>query len=152
MPKKSSPANICDNRRAGFDYEFLEKFEAGLELTGWEVKALRQSRGQIAGAYVKHLGAELFLVGARIDAQSGNQQDTYDSARNRKLLLHKKEINKIKAAIQTKGLSCVPINLHWKNQLVKCQIALARGKKTHDKRESIKKKDMQRDADRSIKY
>ncbi len=152
MPKKTSPAHICDNRRATFDYELLEKFEAGLQLTGWEVKALRQNRGQIAGAYVKHLGTELFLVGARIDTQSGNQQDSYDSDRSRKLLLHRREINKIKSSIQTKGLSCVPLNLHWKNQLVKCEVALARGKKTHDKRESIKKKDMQRDADRSIKY
>lgn len=153
MPKKSSPSSICDNRRANFDYELLEKFEAGLELTGWEVKALRQNRGQVAGAYVKWLGTELFLVGARIDAQAGlSQQGSYDSDRNRKLLLHRKEINKIKSSIQTKGLSCVPINLYWKNHIVKCKIALARGKKTHDKRESIKKKDMQRDADRSIKY
>ncbi|MCH9664297.1 MAG: SsrA-binding protein SmpB [Gammaproteobacteria bacterium] len=151
--KKSSSSSICDNRRASFDYELLEKFEAGVELSGWEVKSLRKNRGQIVGAYVRWLGNELFLVGARIDAETGaNPQAEGQNDRDRKLLLHRKEINKIKGSLQTKGLSCVPLNLHWKNHLVKCDIALARGKKLHDKRESIKKKDMQRDTDRAVKY
>ena len=149
MAKKSN--NICDNRRAFFDYELLEKYEAGLALEGWEVKSLRQNRGQITAAYVKWLGDELYLVGANIDAPSNTNKE-YHNDRNRKLLLHRKEINKIKGAIQTKGLSCVPLNLHWKKSIVKCQIALGRGKKLHDKRESIKKRDMKRDAERAMKF
>lgn len=153
MAKKSNPNNICDNRRAYFDYELIDKYEAGMELEGWEVKSLRQSRAQIAGAYVKWLGDEIYLIGANIDPlSSADANREYQFDRSRKLLLHRKEINKIKGALQTKGLSCVPLNLHWKGQYVKCSIATARGKKLHDKRESIKKRDMERSADREMTY
>ena len=152
MARKSSPNTICDNRRAYYDYELVEEFEAGLALEGWEVKSLRDKRAQIAGAYVKWLGDELFLIGSHINPlQTINTHKEYKYDRSRKLLLHKKEINKIKGALQKKGLSCVPLKLKWKGQLVKCFIAIARGKKLHDKRETIKERDLQRSSDRELK-
>ena len=158
MTKKTSPNRICENRRAFFDYELLDKYEAGLELKGWEVKSLRQSRGEIVGAYIKWMKGELFLVGSRIDPlqNTGNQaaadSGAFESDRIRKLLLHSKEIKKIHGAMKVKGLNCIPLNLHWRGSHIKCEIATARGKKTKDKRETIKKRDLERSEERSIKF
>lgn len=152
MAKKSSPNTICDNRRAYFDYELLDEFEAGIVLEGWEVKSLRNNKAQISGSYVKFLNYELFLIGAQIiPSQSINTHKEAKYDRNRKLLLHKKEIDKIRGALEKKSLSCVPLKLKWKKHMVKCIIATARGKKIHDKRASIKDRELKRSAERALK-
>ena len=136
---------ICENRRARYDYELLETFEAGLVMEGWEVKALREGRGQIVNAYVRFVGNELFLIGAQIQPPSHlSRQTNHVSDRSRKLLMRRKEINKIKSGLQTKGLTCLPLRLKWQRHLVKCDLALARGKKQHDKRAVLKERDIQR--------
>ncbi len=114
-------------------------------LQGWEVKSLREGKAQIINSYIRFLGDELFLVGAHIQPPDHiSAQTDYDEGRSRKLLMQRKEINKIKGSLQTKGLACVPLRLKWKKQFVKCDIALGRGKKLHDKRAAIKERDIQR--------
>ena len=136
---------ICENRRARYDYELLETFEAGLVMEGWEVKALREGKAQIINAYVRFIGNELFLIGSQIQPPSHiSRQTDYVSDRSRKLLMQRKEINKIKSGLQTKGLACLPLRLKWQRHLAKCDLALARGKKLHDKRAALKERDIQR--------
>lgn len=154
MAKKnrSNPNLICENRRARFDYELLDKYEAGLALEGWEVKSIRNKKAQLNHAYIKSLGGELFLIGAQVPPLPGtDQRGTKDSMRSRKLLLHKNEINKIRAALNEKGLACVPLSLRWKKQRVKCILALGRGKKLYDKRQTIKERDLARAYGRRLK-
>ncbi len=150
--KRPSPNLICENRRARFDYELLEKYEAGLVLEGWEVKSIRNKKAQLNHAYIKSLGGELFLIGAQIPPLPGtDQRESKDSMRSRKLLLHKKEINKIRTSLNEKGLACVPLSLRWHKQKVKCVLATGRGKKLYDKRQTIKERDLARTYGRRIK-
>ena len=143
---------VATNKKARFDFFLEETFVAGLMLEGWEVKSLREGKLNIKEAYIKDIKGELFLVGSRIDPASYiNQKDLANPNRFRKLLLNKKEIEKILFAISAKGQTCVPVKLFWKGNLAKLEIALARGKKNIDKKMSKKVADIQRDQERALK-
>lgn len=144
---------LVANKRASFDYEILETYEAGVSLLGTEVKSLRNGQGKLDGAHVIIRGGEAFLVGASIPAfQHVNAGKTYDPERPRKLLLNKKEIHILDQGSERQGLTIVPIKWHNVNSKIKLHIALARGKKKQDKRESIKERDVKRDIAREFKY
>ena len=140
------------NKKAHFDYEFLQKFEAGIELLGHEVKSVKNSHGSLDGARILVRGGEAFLVGATIPLyQPNNAVSAYQTDRTRKLLLTKKEIAEIAQAEGQKGLTVIPISMYQKGKKVKMEIAIVRGKKKYDKREVIKKRDTERDIAREYK-
>ena len=141
----------ADNRRARFDYEMLTHYTAGVELVGLEVKAVKAGQMSLAGSYVGIRGGEAFLLGAEIAPyQPKNTPADYDPKRARKLLLSKEELNELAEAEGTKGLTIVPLSVYNKGRFLKADIAIARGKKKFDKRESIKKRDTERDLNRSL--
>ena len=141
----------AENRKAKFDYEFLERFTAGLELTGPEVKSVRAGKVSLAGSFVSIRGKEAFLLGAEIQPyQPKNQPEDYEQARVRKLLLSKDEIEKLAEVEGTKGLTIVPISVYNKGRFIKLDIAIARGKREFDKRQAIKKRDTERDLNRTL--
>jgi len=143
---------ILYNRKVSFNYEILEKFNAGIELFGFEVKSLRQKHGSLDGSYVIIEDGEVFLVGAHIPAyQPKNTPKEYDLYRKRRLLLHKEEINKLIGISEQKGLTIVPISIYNSGRKLKVEIAVAKGKKKYDKRETIKKRDVERDIGRTLK-
>ena len=149
---KSSSNTIARNQRASFDYEILETFEAGIALSGWEVKSLRMGKADIGDSYVLMKDGEAFLLGANITPlDTVSTHFVTDPTRTRKLLLHKKELAKILAATSQKGQTCVCTQLYWKGHLVKARIALAQGKKAHDKRDSQKERDWNRQKLRIIR-
>jgi SsrA-binding protein len=144
---------LISHKRASFDYEILETFEAGISLLGTEVKSVRGGQGKLEGAYVLIRGKEAFLVGASIPAfQKKNVRADYEPERVRKLLLTQKEIALLEQKSEKQGLTIVPIKLYNKRSKLKLEIALVRGKKKHDKRESIKERDTKRDVERELKY
>ena len=151
--KRKTPSNvIAQNKRASFDYNLLETFEAGIALSGWEVKSLRQGKVQLTDTYVLMKDGEAFLLGAQITPlNTASTHFVTDPTRTRKLLLHKKELAKILAATQAKGQTCVCTQLYWKGHLVKARIALAQGKKDHDKRDTQKDRDWNRQKQRVIR-
>lgn len=136
---------ISDNRKAKFDYEILETYEAGLSLVGSEVKSLRAKNVQLKDSYISFIGDEAFLQNAHIAPYTASSYNNHEPERRRKLLLHRQELEKIYGALREKGLSCVPLKIYFKDGRVKLEIALVRGKKAHDKRESIKKRDATRE-------
>ena len=143
---------IALNKKAGFDYFLEEKFVSGLLLEGWEVKSLRDGKINLKEAYVKEIKGELWLVSATINPlEHINQKQNLDPRRFRKILLKKREIKIILYGLSAKGQTCVPVKLFWKGQIVKLEIALARGKKIYDKKTSKKIADLKRDAERSLK-
>jgi SsrA-binding protein len=143
---------LAENRKARFDYEILERFTAGLELLGSEVKSIKEGKISLSGAFVGVRGGEAYLLGADIPAyQPNNISSEYDAARERKLLLTQDEIHKLEIAEGTKGLTIVPLSVYNKGRFLKLDLAIARGKKKFDKRESIKKRDTERDIKRSLK-
>lgn len=143
---------LLENRKARFNYELLEKLEAGIELLGFEVKSLRQKQGSFDGAYVIVRGNEAFLVNAFIPPyQPKNTPKDYDPRRPRKLLLTRKEIAELAGADSKKGLTIVPVSVYTKGRKLKVELAIARGKKKYDKRESIKKRDTERETRRELK-
>lgn len=143
---------LLENHKAHFNYEFLEKLEAGIELLGSEVKSLRAKLGSLEGAYAIVRGSEAFLVNAYIPAyQPKNMPKGYDERRNRKLLLTKKELHDLSASEGKKGLTIVPISVYNKGRKIKVTIAIARGKKKFDKRETIKKRETEREILREMK-
>tara|TARA_B110000003_G_scaffold259444_1_gene279440 strand:+ start:555 stop:1010 length:456 start_codon:yes stop_codon:yes gene_type:complete len=143
---------VASNKKARFDFFLEESFVAGLMLEGWEVKSLREGRLNIKEAYIKEIKGELFLVGSRIDPTSYiNQKDQTEPGRFRKLLLNKKEVDKILFAISAKGQTCVPVKLFWKGHLAKLEISLAKGKKNIDKKQTKKIADIERDQERALK-
>lgn len=145
-------ANLVYNRKAGFNYEFVEKLEAGISLQGFEVKALKSGHGSLEGAYVVVRGNEAFLVNATIPPyQMKNTPASYDPMRARKLLLTKKEIASLIGLEHQKNLTIVPISIYNKGRLLKVELAIARGKKLRDKRENIKKREAERDIRRTLK-
>jgi SsrA-binding protein len=145
-------ATFVENRKARFDYEIIDTVETGIELLGLEVKSLRKGGGRLAGAYVKVIGSELFLVGASISPyQSGNTPKDYDPERMRKLLVTKKEMAEFERKHKSDRLTLVPLKLYNVGRLIKCEIGLVRGKKKYDKRESIKKRDTEREIRRTLK-
>ena len=144
--------SLIQNKKVHFNYEIIERYEAGIELFGSEVKALRAGRGSIDGSHVTVRGGEAYLVGATVQPyQSGNIPKDYDATRNRRLLLTKREIAELGAQESKKGLTIVPISVYNKQYKLKVEIAIVRGKKTHDKRETIKKREAERDVMRDLK-
>ena len=154
-PKKSAAdrdPRIADNKKAAFNYHFEERYECGVVLQGWEVKACRQGKAQITEGYVVVRDGELFLIGCLIQPlRSTSTHMTADSARTKKLLMHRDEIQRLIGKVEQKGYTLVPINLHWKNGRVKCDIALAKGKGEHDKRDTIKEREGKREVERAMK-
>lgn len=143
---------LIENKKAHFNYEILERYEAGIELLGTEVKSIRAKHGSLEGAHVLVRGGEAFLVGATIEPyQAGNTDKNYDAARNRRLLLTRDEIIKLGHLESLKGLTIVPISVYNKQRKIKVEIAVVRGKKTHDKRETLKKREHERDVMREVK-
>ena len=145
------PALIVKNKNASRNYKLNESFEAGIVLEGWEVKSLRQNKVDVKNSYVNIKKNEAWLIGVKIDSPASLISEDIDITRSRKLLLHKKEILKIQKLKGEKGLTCVLTKLYWKNNNVKCEIALGTGKKQRDQREDIKKRDWQRDQARILK-
>lgn len=149
-PKQPSN-NIAQNKRARFDYQLHDKFEAGIVLQGWEVKSLRMGKGQITESFVWVKDGEAWLMGAQISPL--NTVSTHfvaEPTRSRKLLLHEKELTKLHNAVAQKGFTCVCTSMYWKNHLVKVEIALAKGKAEHDKRQTLKDRDWQREKHRAL--
>jgi len=145
-------ADLIQHKKARLEYEVLEEFEAGLELLGFEVKALRAHLGKLEGAHVIIRGAEAFVVGMSIPPyQAANTPLTYDAGRVRRLLLTRKEIGELAGYEGQKGLTIVPISVYNKGSKLKVRIAIARGKKARDKREDLKKKSVKRDIERLMK-
>ncbi|MEI8061496.1 MAG: SsrA-binding protein SmpB [Candidatus Berkelbacteria bacterium] len=145
MAKKVRKSTNLVNRKARFEYTFVEDLEAGIVLTGEEIKAVRANKMQLTGSHVKIIGGEPWWVGGIISVAAGDQQ------RTRKLLLHAAEIQRLIGKSEEKGLTIVPTKLYLKHGLAKLEIALARGKKLHDKRESLKSRDTEREARRNLK-
>lgn len=144
--------SLIENKKASFDYEYLETIEAGVELLGTEVKSLKEHHGSLTGAYVAIVGGEIMLLGAHIPAwQEKNAPQNFDPYRTRKLLVHKKEMLALLKSLQTKGLTIIPISLYSKGRYIKAQIAVAKGKKNFDKRETLKKKAVKRDMGRGLR-
>ncbi len=142
---------VANNKRATFDYELLEKFEAGLVLTGTEIKSVRANQVSLQRSYVQANGDELWLYEANIAQYKHGNRDNHDPARPRKLLLHRREINRILSQVQEKGLTLVPVRLYLKNGRAKLEFALARGKKMFDKRATLAEKDSKRQIERALK-
>lgn len=142
---------LTRNRRAYHDYEILETYEAGISLLGTEVKSLRDHGGSLAEAYVKVLKGELWLIGASIAPYRFGSAHNHEERRDRKLLMHKKEILKLKAASQEKGMTLIPLALYLKEGRVKIQIAIGKGKKHQDKRQTLIEREKKREMDRAIK-
>ena len=151
--KTQDPSSrIADNKKAAYNYFFEERFEAGLVLEGWEVKSLREGKVQLTDGYVMIRDGEMFIVGCQINPlRSASTHTTPDSVRTKKLLLHKEQIRKLTGKIEQKGYTLVPLNLHWKAGKVKCEIALAKGKAEHDKRDTIKDREGKREVERAMK-
>jgi len=144
--------SLIRNKKAHFDYDILEKFEAGLDLHGFEVKSLRGGRGSLEGAHVVVRGGEAYIVGMTIPPyQHINTPLSYDPARARRLLLSKKEIAQLSDAESTKGLTVIPLSVYNKHKFLKVEVAIGRGKKQFDKRETIKKREAEREMRRSLK-
>ncbi len=139
-----------DNRKAFFDYEILEKFEAGINLYGAEVKAIRLGHADLSGSFVRIMGSEAYLVNAKIFPYKYAAPEGYDEARTRKLLLHKREIIALKSKIEGANLALVPLSLYTTKSFIKVQVGLGRGKKEFDKRAKIKKRDIARSVEQEI--
>lgn len=138
------------NKRASFDYELQDRFEAGINLLGAEVKAVKLGHADLSGSHVRIVGSEVYLVNAKIFPYEYARPETYDETRTRKLLLHKKEITSLKSKMEGSRLTIVPVSLYTtRHNLIKAELALARGKKQFDKRQSIKKRDLDREAEQA---
>jgi len=150
--KPETPARIAENKKAAFNYFFEERFEAGMVLEGWEVKAVREGKVQLTDGYVVIRDGELYIIGVLINPlKSASTHVNPEAARTRKLLLHKDEIRRLIGKVEQKGYTLVPLNLHWKNGRIKCEIALAKGKAEHDKRDTIKDREGKREVERALK-
>lgn len=142
---------VCQNKKARFDYEILEVIEAGMVLLGTEVKSLRQGRANLKDSYARIKGGELFLMQSHISPYTHAYYDNHEPDRARKLLVHKGEIKRLQGKTQEKGLTLVPLKIYFKDGRAKVELALARGKKTYDKRETLKRKTEQREMEKAIK-
>ena len=138
------------NKKAFFDYQITETFEAGINLYGSEVKAVRLGRADLTGSFVRIIGNEAYLVNANILPYQSGQIENYDAQRSRKLLLHKKELISLRSKADGAGLALVPVSLYFKHGFIKLEIGLGKGKKKFDKRETIKKRDIQRDLEHDL--
>jgi SsrA-binding protein len=147
MPRRQPPGTVASNRRARHDYEILDTFEAGIALRGSEVKTLREGRASLQDAYAAVEDGEVILH-MQIPAYSHTGYDGHEPTRPRKLLLHRKEIEQLSRRVAERGLTLVPLRLYFKQQLVKVELAVARGKRAYDKRQAIAKRDAAREMDR----
>jgi len=152
MTRNENTKIICKNRKAYFNFEIGDVFESGISLVGSEVKSLRNGKANLSDSYGKFRAGELFLIDAHISSYEQSNKENHDPLRERKLLLHKKEIKKLLGKVTGKGFSLVPLKLYFKGGRVKVELALARGKKAFDKREAIRKKDQRRELERLAKY
>jgi SsrA-binding protein len=151
--RKAAQGTIALNKRAAHDYHLEERFEAGVALEGWEVKSLRAGKAQLVDSYVLVRDGEAWLLGAHISPlPSASTHVVPDPTRTRKLLLHAREIARIFAATQQKGYTCVATALYWKGNRVKCEVALGKGKKLHDKRAAAKDREWSRQKERLLKH
>ncbi|WED43057.1 SsrA-binding protein SmpB [Legionella cardiaca] len=149
---KKQSATIVTNRKAHFEYFLEDEYEAGLVLEGWEVKSLRAGKINLSDAHVIIKQSEAFLLGAQIQPLPTASAHLFpDATRTRKLLLNRKELNHLIGSVERQGYTLIPLSLYWKNNRVKMKLALAKGKKTHDKRETVKDRDWQRDRARVMK-
>ena len=145
--------SIAENRKAHFNYHIEERFEAGVVLEGWEVKAIREGQVQMTDGYVVIKDGELYLIGLRINAlRSASTHVKPEADRIKKLLMHRAEIRRLIGKTEQKGYTLVPLNLHWKGGKVKADIALAKGKAEHDKRHTIKDRDWEREKGRLMRH
>lgn len=150
--KPSPPQRIADNKKAAYNYFFEERFETGIVLEGWEVKSLREGKVQLTDGYVVIRNGELFIIGLQINPLGTASTHIHpDKLRTRKLLMHKAEILRLIGKVEQKGYTLVPLNLHWKAGRVKCDIALAKGKADHDKRDTIREREGKREVERALK-
>ena len=151
-PTKGVDSRIADNKKAFFNYAIEERFEAGVVLEGWEVKALREGKVQLTDGYVVIREGEMFLIGCQINPlHTASTHVSPDAVRTKKLLLHKEQIRRLTGKVEQKGYTLVPLNLHWKSGKVKCELALAKGKAEHDKRDTIKDREGKREVERVMK-
>ena len=151
--KKESPSRIADNKKAAYNYFFEERYEAGIVLEGWEVKALREGKVQLTDGYVVIRDGELYLIGCRINAlRNASTHVQPEADRTKKLLMHKEEIRRLIGKVEQKGFTLVPLDLHYKGGRVKAEIALAKGKAEHDKRNTEKKRDWEREHGRLMRH
>lgn len=147
----ASSSQLATSRKARFNYEILETYEAGLVLLGTEIKSLRDHGGTIDQAYVRSKKGELWLINAHIAPYSFGNRENHEEMRERKLLMHRREILKIEAQLQEKGLTIVPLGIYLSRGRAKLKIGLGRGKKSHDKRQTIKERDEKRRIDQIMK-
>jgi SsrA-binding protein len=150
VSKESGERDITVNRRAFHDYTISERYEAGLALVGSEVKSLRDNRANLKDAYARFFGEELFLVGAHISPYGPASQFGHEPERNRKLLLHRRELDRLRGKIQERGLTLVPLRLYWVRGRAKVELGLGVGKKLHDKRVAIRERMERREIDRAM--
>ena len=150
--KPETSSRIAENKKAIFNYFIEERFEAGMVLEGWEVKAVREGKVQLTDGYVVIRDGEMYIIGCQINPlKTASTHVRPDAVRTKKLLLKKDEIKRLIGKVEQKGYTLVPLNLHWKNGKVKCEIGLARGKAEHDKRDTIKDREGKREVERAMK-
>lgn len=147
-PKGGGIKIVTENRKARFDYSIIEKFEAGMALKGSEVKSLRAGQCQLKDSYVVFLGNEMYLQNAHISEYKASSYNNHPPERRRKLLMKRHEIDKLAAEVQEKGLTIVPLKVYFSKGIAKIEIAVVKGKKAHDKRDSIKERDVKRELSR----
>lgn len=148
---KESNKKIASNRRAAYEYHLLSKFEAGMVLLGTEVKSMRSGGVNMADSFVDISNGEAWLRSLYVAPFEKGNRNNHEPTRPRKLLLHRLEIEKLKKGLEEKGLTVIPLELYFDKGIAKCRIALARGKKLHDKRDDIYRKDVKREIDRALK-
>jgi SsrA-binding protein len=151
MARKRGEKLVAENRRARHDYHLLERFEAGLVLSGTEVKSLREGRASLQRAYAEVRDGEIWLVGANIATYERGSIGQHEPERDRKLLLHRREIDSLIGQVQQRGLTLVPLRLYFKDGRAKVELALARGKETRDRRREIAKRDADREIERALR-
>ena len=150
-PKTPGEQNVCVNRQARHNYFIDETYEAGIVLVGSEVKSLRDGKANLADSYARIQKGEAFLINTHVSPYPGANQFNHDPTRTRKLLLHKREIERLTGKTKEKGLTLIPLRLYFKDGKAKVELGLARGKKLYDKRETLKRKMAQREVERSLK-
>ncbi len=151
MGEPDGPRTIASNKKAFHDYVIEERYEAGLVLTGSEVKSLREGRANLKDAYARVLNDEVFLLGAHISPYAAESYQNHDPTRTRKLLLHRKEIQRLVGKTAQRGLTLVPLRLYWKDGRAKVELGLARGKRQYDKREAERRREAQREIAKAMK-
>ena len=152
MAKKTSPSLIADNRKARHDFHIHETYEAGIALTGTEIKSIRQGKLNLKDSFCRIDKGEILLYGVHISPYEQGNRFNHEPLRQRKLLLHKKEIKKLQKELKENGLTIVPTKLYFNTSKLKVEIALARGKKLYDKRQDLKEKDSKRDIEKALKH